>query len=590
MLSMPSLLRSFVWMWVAVCSVRAAAAQEPAPELTVIEGRIVDMRGEGVPAAKVWVTTTGDPESVLARSVADGDGFFRIAKVPKQDHGKVWAASDGFCTAFKWLRTGSAVTVKIQSAKTVRGVLKNKAGKPVANAAVTASVASRVLLEVKAVTNTDSEGRYELAGVPLGPIHVCAWIDGEGLAMATVQVGKDMEVALQPSGEPTTKLTVQIEGVPVEALPDVTLSLRPHARDALGPLPPPFEQMSFRTAKLVLEPLPDLEYVVAPKSAKWVFEPREHRRKPNTGPQVLKFTGVARNDTTLPCPVVVTGPDGKPVAGVAFIVRASRSGLDLRCTSDANGKLTMSLPLSAGADAYLYSDDDRWVSDQVKVPKANRPFDPNSLRVHEFVVDPANSIEVRLAPASSLHGRLLRADGRPAPFVEVDIEVSNPNRTPNWTAFGQATTDRDGRFRSPPLHHMDVPVRVHCGSELGEWTSQPFHLDKPGTSVNVGEAKLSAPATIEGVVRDAEKQPVGGVRVSLRGWDMVSDRQRSGSAMATITDAQGRYRFLGVPLGGAMLQLLPGPGDAPHSDEAVEPFEVEAGKTYTVDLQLRGAK
>jgi hypothetical protein len=305
---------------------------------------------------------------------------------------------------------------------------------------------------------------------------------------------------------------------------------------------------------------------------------------------VLKFTGVARNDATLACPVVVTGPDGKPVAGATFLVRASKSGLELRCTSDADGKLTMSIPLGAGAEAYLYSDDDRWVSDQVKVPKANRPFDPNILRVHEFVVDPAKSIEVHLAPASSVHGRLLRADGRPAAFVEVSLEVSNQNRTPTWRAFGEATTDRDGRFRSTPLHHIDVPVRVHCESELGGWTSQPFHLAKPGTVVKLGEAKLSEPATIEGVLRDPQKQPVGGVRVRLRGCDMVSGQQRSGSLVETITDAQGRYRFLGVPTGGALLQLLPEPGDALHSDEAVEPFEVKAGKSYTFDLELPAAK
>lgn len=63
-----------------------------------------------------------------------------------------------------------------------------------------------------------------------------------------------------------------------------------------------------------------------------------------------------------------------------------------------------------------------------------------------------------------------------------------------------------------------------------------------------------------------------------------------GAYVETITDAQGRYRFLGVPTGGALLQLFPGPGDALHSDEAVEPFEVKAGKSYTFDLQLPAAK
>lgn len=44
MLSMPSLPRSFVWLWVVACGVQPAPAQEPAaPESTVVEGRVVEL-------------------------------------------------------------------------------------------------------------------------------------------------------------------------------------------------------------------------------------------------------------------------------------------------------------------------------------------------------------------------------------------------------------------------------------------------------------------------------------------------------------------------------------------------------------------
>jgi hypothetical protein len=591
MLSMPSLLRSFVWLSIVPCGVRAAPAQEPAaPEVVVVEGRVVDMRGEGVPAAKVWVTPRHDQDTRHASSVADGDGFFRIGKAPKREMMIVNAASDGYCTGVEYADGGTGVTVHLQSAATVRGVLCDRAGKPVANATVCARVEGRVLNYVQILAQTDAQGQFELAAVPLAPIYIAAWIPGEGLAHSILHVAKSIDVQLQPDATPMTRLTVHIEGVPTEALTDISLTLLPYVDGRLRELPPPLHRPKLSATELVLDALPDWEYLVSPTSTKWIFAPRNLRAKPKAGPHVLKFRGTARNDTTLACPIVVSGPDGKPVPDVAFVMRASNGGLRSSGTSDADGKLTITSPLGVGTEAILYSVDDRWVPDQEKVARANRHLEPRDLNKHEFVVDPSKPIEVRLAPASSVSGRVIRADGRPAAFVSVELEESSANRMPHWMAMGYATTDRDGNYRFPRLHHIGVPLRVHSESTLGEWVGDPFDLSKPGTVVKLPEAKLGEPATIEGVLRDAQQQPVGGVRVWLRDWDMVSRQQRSGSVVETLTDAQGRYRFLGVPLGGAWLQLLAEPGETHVNGKAVEPFEVEAGKTYTFDLQLPAGK
>ncbi|MCU0864977.1 MAG: carboxypeptidase regulatory-like domain-containing protein [Planctomycetes bacterium] len=588
---MPSLPRSFVWLFVAVCGVQPAPAQEPAaPETMVVEGRVVDMRGEGVPAAKVWVTTWGEPHTVLARGGADGDGFFRIGKVPKLENLQVRAASEGYCTGVEYLGNGSVATVHLQSATTVRGTLRDRAGKPVPNTTVCARVHGRVLDYVMVLAKTDAEGRFELAAVPLAPIHLAAWIPGDGLAQTMLHMARAMDLELRPDATPTTRLVVQIDGVPADALGDITLSLLPYVDGSLRELPPPLNHLRPSAAESVLDAMPDCEYRVSPSSTKWAFAPRERKAEPGKGPHVLKFTGTPRRDSKLACPIVVTGPDGKPAAGVTFVMRASNGGNRSRGTTDADGKLTLESPLGIGTEAILYSVDERWVTDQEKIARANRYLDPRDLNDHEFVVDPSKPVEVRLAPASSVAGRLLRADGRPAAFVSVELEESRPNRMPLWMGLAYATTDRDGNYRFPGLHHIAAPLRVHSASVLGEWAGEPFDLSKPGTVVKLPDAKLGEPATVEGVLRDAQQQPVGGVRVWLRDWDMVRGSQSSGSLVETLTDAQGRYRFLGVPLGGAWLQLLAEPGERNAWEKAVEPFEVEAGKTYTFDLQLPDAK
>jgi len=91
---------------------------------------------------------------------------------------------------------------------------------------------------------------------------------------------------------------------------------------------------------------------------------------------------------------------------------------------------------------------------------------------------------------------------------------------------------------------------------------------------------------IEGVVVDAQQRPAPGIRVWLRDWDFGTGGQKSGSVVEVLTDRQGRYRFASVPPGGAWLQLLVAVDERSPMTRAVEPFEVEAGKTYTHDLQV----
>jgi hypothetical protein len=125
-------------------------------------------------------------------------------------------------------------------------------------------------------------------------------------------------------------------------------------------------------------------------------------------------------------------------------------------------------------------------------------------------------------------------------------------------------------------------VNTSDGAVQGE----PFQIATAGAVVTTPELQLSAPAVIEGVVFDAEQRPAPGVRVWLRDWDLAKGGQRSGSVTEVITDRRGRYRFLGAPPGGAYLQLLDAPGERHTSSRAVEPFDVEVGKTHTFDLQL----
>lgn len=563
------------------------ASQNPTPPPTVtLEGRVVDLRGEGVPAAQLQVVTWQQRDVVLAKGMCDGDGFFRIGRVPPRPSWLVEARSTGSCNGEAQVSgEPSPVRIQLQDAATVRGVLRDRAGKPVPGALVRATLTARILYSAHSDARTGDDGAFVLADVPLGLIRFAAVVPGEGVAELSQLVTGETQVEVAVGAEPTTSLQVTVTGMPAAAIATLTASILPYGKGRLTRLPPPWDRPCFDPdGRFTLPHVPDLEYHVSPRAEGHVFAPREIKVKAGTGPHRLQFTAAEVGSTALQCPARLCDGEGKPLAGVRLALRASNSSLRAEAASGEDGALVFDSPLAKGDKAIVYSLDPRWVLDQQKVEGMSGQWDRRFLIDHECTVDPAVTLQLSALPACSVRGTVSLADGRPAAFVEVELEESSANRMPQWMTFAWATTDRDGHYAFTARHHIQDPVRVKVEGVLGAAASEPFAFDKPGMAVKVAELQLSAPATVEGTVLDAQQRPAPGVRVWLRDWDFGKSAQKSGSVVEVITDRLGRYRFVGVPPGGAWLQLTAAE-DFPR-ERAVEPFEVEAGKSYTEVLQL----
>ena len=569
--------------------VAAGKAQQPAaaPETFVLEGRVVDLRGDGVPVAKVWIATELPPAEPVAKTIADGEGYFRM-KAPQLDWLQVQATGEGTCRGVAFARRGTlAVRIEVHDAVNVRGVVRGRDGKPRKDVPVRASPFGRKLGGSHDDARTDDEGRFLLSRVPLGPTRIAAWIGGEGLAEVEQRVAGDCEVELKPGSEPTTDLRVELAGLPAEKPKVAEVRLLPYSNGRLRQLPPPLDVVRLDASGVVeLKRVPDHQYRVSVSADGFVVGPAQLTAEPNKGPHVLKFKATPAVATDLEWKASVQDPDGKPAPGVTFVMRAIGGGKEARATSDDDGKLTFQCPLALGSKVIVRSADDRWVLDQKKDGEMHGGSDRRFLGDHECTVDPASPLELRVVPACVVRGRLLKPGGQPAALVDVQLEERRGNRMPEWMTMSWAMTDRDGAFRFRRVHHLDDSVRVMVNTSEGAVAGEPFQIAAAGTVVAAPELKLSAPAVIEGVVYDAGQKPAPGVRVWLRDWDLGTGQQRSGSVTEVITDRRGRYRFLGAPPGGAYLQLLDAPGERHASDRAVEPFDVEAGKTHTFDPQL----
>lgn len=580
-----SILAAATW-----CLALLASPQQPEPTV-VIAGRVVDLRSEGVPVAEVWVRDVADPTKKLRRTMTDAEGYFRLSRVPTAEWYSVYSSKDGYCDGVGYASGASPTTaIEVHDATTVQGQLLGADGKPAAGIVVTAAPAGRALSRRQVQATTDEQGHFQLDRVPLGLSQICAWVPGKGLAELRHRVVGEDRIALSPTEHATTSFLVTVAGLPQEPAPEVVLSWRPYRRGSYVELPPPLQRPMIRNGSWSCDGLPDWRYSVSVTATGWAFAPNEVDVKEGRGPHQLGFVATAiasKGDAAggVRCPAVVTDAQGKPVAGVTLVLRKSNGGTRATATTDAVGHCTFDSPLAAGTKVIVYSTSDAWVIDQEKVDGLIGSHDRRFLEDHECTVDPDHTLQVRVIPATSVRGRLLRKDGHPAALVSVQLEEERSSAWPNWLSFAYATTDRDGNFVFARLHHSKANVRLLVEGVDGYATSEPFAIATVGQEVKVPDLTITPPASVAGVVTDAAGKPAPGVTVWLRDWDIAAGRQRSGSVTEVVTDRLGRYRFLGVPIGGAYLELVQDE-DGHQMRRVVEPFEVEAAEAYVFDISV----
>jgi hypothetical protein len=323
-----------------------------------------------------------------------------------------------------------------------------------------------------------------------------------------------------------------------------------------------------------LDGVPQWEWLVRASDKGFLFAPSELRVK-GAGPHQLEFAASALGTGTPWRGTIVDG-DARPLAGVRLVLTGERDGIGVEATSDERGAFALPCALAEHSKARIELREEKW---QVHVEQEPGPFGAFRPRL---VVDVATAtpLQLRADPAGVVEGRVLLPDGRPAAFVDVVVGTDATNPTQSWVTAGFTTADRDGRYRLGGLAApAELWAMVQGVAGSGRSAAVAF---APAAVAVIPDLRLDAPASIAGVLKNAGGAPCPGVRVWLRDWDQTTGGQRSGSITEVLTDHLGRYRFVGVPPGGAVLQLPTEQAGA--TTTTADPLEVQPGAALTVDL------
>jgi hypothetical protein len=193
-----------------------AGAQQGLWPDVVLNGRIITVLHEGVPAAKVWVTDANDQE--VARTVADGDGYYQLRKLPA---GTLYlhANGQGFITHSMQVNGEGfvrAATLTLQDAAPIRGTVSWPDGSPAKAAEVIVYTSSDYPDDrrwVEQTTCTDA-GTWQLPAAPLGDLIVRAYVSGFELGECKIAADRTKPATLVMPNKPLAPRLVNVADVP----------------------------------------------------------------------------------------------------------------------------------------------------------------------------------------------------------------------------------------------------------------------------------------------------------------------------------------------------------------------------------------
>ena len=561
-------------MSLALFAAVVLAPQAPAQSPLSAQGRILDVLGDPVPAAVVWVTDAQGRE--LGRGTSDGTGLFLIRALPRDSALTLHVNASGkveWSTPLTPVRP-FASTIMLEDAGPLGGVVQDAAGAPVAGAHVLAWAQKLAMTgcgpwQQEAVA--DAHGEFAFAAAPLRPCQVRAW--APGYELATVGCLRDAApFAVKLPAGPKQPRAVHVDGMPAGTA--VTVAVEIEGRDG-PPLPAPLRgAVVQQDGTAALWPLPLLHYVSIHADG---FSSRPLQCRSAAG-----STDECRFVLT-PLPPEVRTPHttihgrvvdslGHPLTGLEVVAGGSEHRIVASTTSGADGAFTIDVPVRVPVLCSLGL-----------APGPFRIGDPHAREGEDGIswlvvpADPAPTVLLHSLPAATIRGAVA------VPFVQIDVAEVQPNNV--FERRASATTDAAGHFEVRGLPGGDYRVFVKLAFA-------DVHVGNGGTET-LGPLQAPPSGEITGVVRDGAGNPLAGVLIHPVAAEGANPLRGSFHGIGSqpqpvLTDRNGRYRIRGLPVGTWGLDLGT-PVEVVRARRLRPPAETEtvvAGGVATHDITL----
>ncbi len=513
-----------------------------------VSGTVLDAAGRPIRGATVVIPADLTNDRLLtARTDAAGRFSFRVAALTDAKF-ECWAKiyATGWALQGTRLEEGRSATIRLQRGTTIRGIVRDSQGRPVARVAVALdSVAidsrppvsprlSKWLwvpdpLKPALTTRTDARGHYELRGIP-------AHFDAARLEIHDSRfIHRRFEVRLRPAraavapvqtlrgashivGRVVNAQGVGLRGIKVYAsgngstMGEIAWSDAISRRDGsyrISSLPPGTFQLMARDLndKVVMRPVRGIKTRLA-----GVTRAPDLQMRPG---------GVVEG-------TVVDADSGKPLAGA--LVSGGGTGSFSSSFSTRQGRYRVRIPAGKG---------------QVYISALPRGYLPPALgsSSRAFPVQvgegEAEKLTLRLKKGVTLRGTALDSQGRaPKEALLVATKIVPRWMSSRWEDENFARPDSNGQWSIEGLSAGRYRLGVR-----GDWeiAGAPREVEVPSPDAVRLELRAAPLPTLAGRVVTPEGRPISGASIGLNINFPIPSGSLMGSKEKMTSDAQGRF-------------------------------------------------
>ncbi|HZN41231.1 MAG TPA: carboxypeptidase-like regulatory domain-containing protein [Planctomycetota bacterium] len=563
-----------------VSSATMPAQAVPAKGDVRLVGRIVSVLHEGVPAAEVWVTDVNGNR--LGRTVADGDGYYQLGKLPPvrlrvharggdKVQGSIAVAASGLVRE---------ATLMLEDGDPVRGTVELPDGTRAAGAAVVVTCETQFEppFDWWAETTADANGAWSVPLAPMRPLIVRAFVAGRPIAEQVERSRRQNVQVLIPLGELATR-SVKVTGGPAGNAMRVVCDLGTDRLRNGYRLPAATTETTVDASGAATVWDLKISYEVRVIAPGWQSMPVCVRCVPGTARE-LSFALTAVPVEQLAPSTRMTGKLvdelGAPIADVTIMSRYESDPERVAvATSAADGVFEIDVPVNEKVLCQFGLSSREW---RLGHPRAALGNDG----VTWFTV-PANGLQpLRLdaTRAGAVTATLLGPGKVPVMATRVELAPAG-DKTAVITA-----TDAAGRLDIAGLPPGSYLLSVGTGGRMCK-----ISVDVPaGASAAVGALEWEPTGEVRGVVNDASGKPVASTMLFVmapqrkqRKLAAMQFLQVTTGVVPVLTDRQGRYRIPYTPAGEWILVPRPDPARAGLAPNLVD-VTVEERKVTTVDL------
>ncbi|HEX6810743.1 MAG TPA: carboxypeptidase-like regulatory domain-containing protein [Planctomycetota bacterium] len=546
-------LRRLLCAAVPLCTALAAQGKPAAAEeaTRIVEGRVVDVLGEPIPAATVAAVVGG---VVVRRTMTDGEGIYRLSRVPAIG-AEISFTAPGKVEVRAPLRGPASVSFRnetLEDAGRLHGRVRDAHGGAIAGATI---VFATDRYRGEAVAN--ARGDYVFDSVPLRRSFLRAWTPNSW-AEKRIHLAAETRCDLTMPTLVAGARVVRVIGLPAEAL--ATACVEVTSTDMV--LHDNGGRIALR-ADGTAEVLPTECCIVQLVAPGFSTEPVGHFVCGGQGP--IEFKVVRQQAARTVLKGLARDGRGRPIAGVRVVVR-DRSSCDL-CTgvTDMAGQFVLSVPLPPHSFCRIGLELREW-----QLVDSTMSIADGFSWIHT-TADPHTRRDLFAEPTGGLHGEVRGESGNRLVFADVvaaDVEQIHK-------ALVRAVSDRAGRFemRLPPGDY-----ELLATASDGQVARGTVRVTASQPNPEITWTVLAC-GSIEGTLLDGSGKPAPGVELSVCSQELpgiASERWKT----TVLTDRHGRFRCRG---------LAPGPWTVAGLHEKLDANaeeDVVKGKAKNIVLRL----